>query len=112
MIRTPFEFPFQDSVIQTQVIGYDIHEMLGTKLRALFQRRRGRGLFDIYWTLTLAKPALVPAQIIESFQHYLKLEGSRVDFVCCDMPNADPLSIGIIALMLQSPYPALTFIST
>jgi hypothetical protein len=48
------------------------------------QRRRGRDLFDIYWALTLAKPAVVPARIIESFQHYLKLEGGmagRAEFV-------------------------------
>jgi predicted nucleotidyltransferase component of viral defense system len=84
VIRIPFAFPFQDSMIKTQVTGYDIHEMLGTKLRALFQRRRGRDLFDIYWALTLAKPAVVPARIIESFQHYLKLEGSaagRAEFI-------------------------------
>jgi len=58
--------------------------MLGTKMRALFQRRRGRDLFDLYWALTLAKPAVAPARIIESFQHYLKLEGSvaeRAEFI-------------------------------
>jgi len=76
VIKIPFEFPFQDAVVSTQVNGYDIHEMLGTKMRALFQRRRGRDLFDLYWALTRAKPAVVPAEIIKSFQHYLKLEGS------------------------------------
>jgi len=84
VVKIPFEFPFRDSVVSTRVNGYDIHEMLGTKLRALFQRRRGRDLFDLYWALTRAKPAVVPAQIIESFQHYLKLEGSlarRAEFV-------------------------------
>lgn len=79
VIKIPFEFPFQDSVVSTQVNGYDIHEMLGTKLRALFQRRRGRDLFDLYWALTLTKPAVAPARIIESFQHYLKLEGSNAE---------------------------------
>jgi hypothetical protein len=73
----PFEFPFRDSAVRTQVVGYDIHEMLGTKLRALLQRRRGRDLFDIYWALTEAESAVVPARIIESFQHYLNLEGSK-----------------------------------
>jgi predicted nucleotidyltransferase component of viral defense system len=84
VIKIPFEFPFRDSPVRTQIKGYDIHEMLGTKLRALFQRRRGRDLFDLYWALTLAKPAVIPARIIESFQHYLKLEGSvagRSEFV-------------------------------
>jgi predicted nucleotidyltransferase component of viral defense system len=84
VVRIPFEFPFRDSVVRTQVNGYDIHEMLGTKLRALFQRRRGRDLFDLYWALTLAKPPVDPAKVIGSFQHYLKLEGSvagRSEFV-------------------------------
>jgi predicted nucleotidyltransferase component of viral defense system len=84
VMKIPFEFPFRDSVVRTQVNGYDIHEMLGTKLRALFQRRRGRDLFDLYWALTRAKPAVIPAKIIESFQHYLKWEGSvagRAEFV-------------------------------
>jgi predicted nucleotidyltransferase component of viral defense system len=84
VIKIPFEFPFQDTVVSTKVCGYDIHEMLGTKMRALFQRRRGRDLFDLYWALTLAKPAVAPAGIIESFQHYLKLESSvagRAEFI-------------------------------
>ena len=84
VMTIPFEFPFRDSAVRTQIKGYDIHEMLGTKLRALFQRRRGRDLFDLYWALILAKPAVNPARIIESFQHYLKMEGSvagRSEFV-------------------------------
>lgn len=31
----------------------------------------------------------------------LQLQDSKVDFVACDMPNADKLSIGIIALLAQ-----------
>lgn len=84
VVKIPFEFPFQDSTVKTQVNGYDIHEMLGTKLRALFQRRRGRDLFDLYWALKLAKPSVVPAKIIESFEHYLRLERSdagRAEFM-------------------------------
>lgn len=30
---------------------YELEELLGTKLRALYQRRKGRDLFDIYWAL-------------------------------------------------------------
>jgi predicted nucleotidyltransferase component of viral defense system len=84
VVKIPFEFSFQDSTVKTQMNGYDIHEMLGTKLRALFQRQRGRDLFDLYWALTLAKPSVVPAKIIESFEHYLRLERSvagRSEFI-------------------------------
>ena len=90
--------------------------MLGTKMRALFQCRRGRDLFDLYWALKQARPAVAPARVIESFQHYLKLEGSvagRSDFIslldahmadrgfCSDMNSLlragiayDPMSAG------------------
>ena len=77
IVEIPFEFPFRDALVKTLVNGYDIHEMLGTKMRALFQRRRGRDLFDLYWALTLANPPVDPAAIIESFQHYLRQEDSQ-----------------------------------
>lgn len=75
VVAIPFEFAFRDATVAAQVNGYDIHEMLGTKLRALFQRKRGRDLFDLYWALTKATPAVQPAAVIESFQHYLRQEG-------------------------------------
>jgi predicted nucleotidyltransferase component of viral defense system len=31
--------------------GYELEELLGTKMRALYQRRKGRDLFDLYWAL-------------------------------------------------------------
>jgi len=50
----PYEFPFRDATTKAVINGYHIHEMLSTKMRALFQRKRGRDLFDLYWALTLA----------------------------------------------------------
>jgi predicted nucleotidyltransferase component of viral defense system len=76
IVQIPFEFLFRDAPLRTKVNGYDIHEMLGTKLRALFQRRRGRDLFDLYWAMTMSKPTVDPAAVIESFEHYLQQEGS------------------------------------
>ncbi len=34
------------------LIGFEIEEMLGTKMRALYQRKKGRDLFDLYYALT------------------------------------------------------------
>jgi predicted nucleotidyltransferase component of viral defense system len=34
------------------VTGYEIEELLATKFRALYQRKKGRDLFDLYWALT------------------------------------------------------------
>jgi predicted nucleotidyltransferase component of viral defense system len=37
---------------QCLITGYEIEELLGTKLKALYQRKKGRDLFDLYWALT------------------------------------------------------------
>jgi predicted nucleotidyltransferase component of viral defense system len=37
---------------QCQITGYEIEELLSTKLKALYQRKKGRDLFDLYWALT------------------------------------------------------------
>ena len=84
VVEIPFSFPFRNKPVQTRIKGYDIHEMLGTKMRAMFQRKRGRDLFDLYWALTKSAKPVDPAAIIESFQHYMKQEGTtagRAEFV-------------------------------
>src|SRR3989304_3232232 len=84
VVEMPFSFPFRAKSIQTRAKGFDIHEMLGTKMRAMFQRKRGRDLFDLYWALTKSPSPVDPAAIIASFQHYLKQEGTkagRAEFV-------------------------------
>jgi predicted nucleotidyltransferase component of viral defense system len=36
---------------QCHITGYELEELLGTKLKALYQRKKGRDLFDLYWAL-------------------------------------------------------------
>lgn len=72
----PFSYLFRDEIVATTVNGFEMHEMLGTKMRALFQRRRGRDLFDLYWALTEAGTPVNPAEIIELFLYYLQQEGT------------------------------------
>lgn len=84
VVELPFSFPFRNESTQTQIIGYEIHEMLGTKMRAMFQRKRGRDLFDLYWALTQSSTPVDPAGVISSFHHYMEQEGtkaSRKEFV-------------------------------
>ena len=78
----PFELMSRDQKQQVLISGFDIHEMLGTKMRALFQRTRGRDLFDLYWALT--KSEVDPVLIITAFMHYMRQEKStarREDFI-------------------------------
>ena len=84
IVQIPFEFPFRGVPVKVMLNGYDLHEMLGTKMRAMFQRKRGRDLFDLYWALHTDNPKVDPALVIESFLHYLKQENStasRVEFI-------------------------------
>jgi predicted nucleotidyltransferase component of viral defense system len=84
VVQIPFEFTFRGTTVKALLNGYDLHEMLGTKMRAMFQRKRGRDLFDLYWALCADKPKVDPALVIESFLHYLKQESStasRAEFI-------------------------------
>jgi len=84
VVEMPFSLPFRDKTVGTRIKGYDIHEMLGTKMRAMFQRKRGRDLFDLYWALAKSAKTVKAPAIIESFQHYMRQEGTtagRAEFV-------------------------------
>jgi predicted nucleotidyltransferase component of viral defense system len=59
-----------------QVPTYDIHELLGTKLRALYQRKKGRDLFDMWDAMT--KKKLDGQKIIEVWNTYMQEEGHSV----------------------------------
>jgi hypothetical protein len=54
IVDIPFEFSLRDTPLQTKINGYDIHEMLGTKMRALFQRKRGRSVRSLLGTAAIA----------------------------------------------------------
>lgn len=60
---------------------YVLDELMGTKLRALYQRRKGRDLFDLW--LCLSRGLLDPKQVVACFAAYMKHEGwtiSRAEF--------------------------------
>lgn len=53
-----------------KITTYCLDELLGTKLRALYQRRKGRDLFDLWYALT--QSSADPTRIIEAFSAYLQ----------------------------------------
>ena len=52
--------------------------MLGTKLRALYQRRKGRDLFDLWDALT--GTTVAADRVVEAFQRYMKEEGHGISW--------------------------------
>ena len=55
---------------------YHLDELLGTKVRALYQRKKGRDLFDL-WTAFRTTDAR-PEHVIHCFLQYMENEGHRV----------------------------------
>lgn len=53
---------------------YHLDELLGTKMRALHQRRKGRDLFDL--DLALQRAQTNPDRIVEAFGRYMEHEGN------------------------------------
>jgi predicted nucleotidyltransferase component of viral defense system len=55
---------------------YSLDELLGTKLRALFQRGKGRDLFDLW--LGIRAGGGDPRRIVQAFREYMRAEGANV----------------------------------
>jgi hypothetical protein len=76
-MRKPFtvESPwFQGSA---ELLSYELEELLATKFRALYQRSKGRDLYDLAAAIQRF-PDLDFARVVECFERYLDHEGHRV----------------------------------
>ena len=62
-----------------EILTYQFDELVGTKLRALYQRRKGRDLYDLYKALTTV-PSLNDCNVIECYLKYM-------DFVVDHIPT-------------------------
>ena len=60
----------------TEIATFQHNELFATKLRALYQRKKGRDLFDLW--LGLARGFIDPEQVIACFQQYMQREGHTV----------------------------------
>jgi len=55
---------------------YGLDELLATKLRALYQRKKGRDLFDLWYALNNA--GVNVDKVIEAFKYYMSEEGNTI----------------------------------
>ena len=62
---------------------YEIEELLGTKLRALYQRKKGRDLYDLYKAITFSNPD--PDKVLACYASYMdfskEISPTRKQFV-------------------------------
>jgi predicted nucleotidyltransferase component of viral defense system len=77
--RLPYAVEFRGAKLETELVSYNINEMLATKMRALFQRKKGRDRFDLYWALsTQSALAVSIPEVLQAFDHYMQAEGEPV----------------------------------
>lgn len=55
---------------------FELDELLATKLRALYQRKKGRDLFDL--VVALRDGRCDPQRIVQTFRSYMEAEGSPI----------------------------------
>ena len=60
----------------SEVTTYELDELLATKLRALYQRKKRRDLFDLAMGRKIAR--VDPERVVEGFVRYLDREGRRI----------------------------------
>jgi predicted nucleotidyltransferase component of viral defense system len=58
------------------LVTFCLDEMIGTKIRALYQRRKGRDLFDLY--LAALKPEVNPENAVICFKEYIAFSDMNV----------------------------------
>ena len=81
MVHRPFVVENPWFSTRTEVATYELDELMGTKLRALYQRRKGRDLFDLW--LCLSRGLLNVERVLGCFAEYMKAQGqsiSRAEF--------------------------------
>lgn len=61
---------------ETSIKTYQLNELMGSKMRALYQRQKGRDLFDLW--IVLQKLQLDPAEVIKIFLHHMKQDKQKI----------------------------------
>lgn len=75
MVNVPFSVESDWFTGESEVLTYELNELVGTKVRALYQRLKGRDLFDIYTALVSGK--LDVDHVIMAYDRYLHFVASH-----------------------------------
>ena len=109
MVRVPFSVENDWFSGQCEVLTYELDELVGTKVRALYQRLKGRDLFDVYTALITDKLNL--DRVMTAYDRYLRFVASHAstykEFVLnVDEKMYNPEFLGDTTDLLR---PGLTF---
>lgn len=72
LVKIDSEWDSAEALVPT----YSLDELLATKLRALYQRKKGRDLFDLWYALNNADVNIT--KVIEAWKYYMNEEGKEV----------------------------------
>ena len=75
MVRVPFSVQSDWFTGECEVLTYELDELVGTKVRALYQRLKGRDLFDVY--TALASVELDLDRVMTAYDRYLRFVASH-----------------------------------
>lgn len=75
LVKVPFSIQNSWFSGNTELTTYALEELLGTKLRALYQRKKGRDLFDLYKALSITE--VDPKVIIRCYKRYMDFSVSK-----------------------------------
>ncbi len=88
-VNYPFEVSSRWFKGSCSIRTYALDELLGTKLRALYQRKKGRDLFDL--DAALRSPGVDAGRIVEAFVSYMEHGGHRISRALFEENLADKL---------------------
>ena len=75
LVKMPFSIENKWFCGNCQITTYRLEELLGTKLRALYQRRKGRDLFDLHYALTHAQIDI--DMVLACFRRYITFTSAQ-----------------------------------
>lgn len=75
-VQKPFKVSSRWFEGACEICTYELDELLGTKLRALYQRKKGRDIFDL--AIALKQTDADPDRIVAAFSKYMQYDGDTV----------------------------------
>jgi predicted nucleotidyltransferase component of viral defense system len=75
-VKHPYEMSNTWYSGDCDIVTFSLDELIGTKIRALYQRRKGRDLFDLY--LAGMSPDINPENSVQCFKQYITFSDKNV----------------------------------